>query len=130
MAKNSKKITLSSERQKEIEKSYVNTTQGRFIFIMMFVNTVIMLIGLLFALYVLVSGYQSIEVNENVSKLADKFLIFGGLITLICLFYYIKYSNSYKPEKKSNTEPKSTKKKSATESKGIKKKSTKKATKK
>ena len=112
MAKNSKKITLSSERQKEIEKSYVSTTQGRFIFIMMFVNTVIMLIGLLFALYVLVSGYQSIEVNENVSKLADKFLVFGGLITLICLFYYIRYSNSYKPEKKSNTEPKSTKKKS------------------
>lgn len=130
MAKNSKKITLSSERQKEIEKSYVSTTQGRFIFIMMFINTVIMLIGLLFALYVLVSGYQSIEVNENVSKLADKFLVFGGLITLICLFYYIRYSNSYKPEKKSNTEPKSTKKKSTTESKGIKKKSTKKATKK
>ena len=130
MAKNSKKITLSSERQKEIEKSYVSTTQGRFIFIMMFVNTVIMLIGLLFALYVLVSGYQSIEVNENVNKLADKFLVFGGLITLFCLFYYIRYSNSYKPEKKSNTEPKSTKKKSTTESKGIKKKSTKKATKK
>ncbi|MDD6272263.1 MAG: hypothetical protein PUA90_01940 [bacterium] len=130
MAKKAKKITLSSERQKEIESSYVSTAEGRFIFVMMFINTIVLLIGLLFSLYIVVASYQNMNLNENISQLADKFLVFGSLITLICLFYYIRYSNSYKPEKKS-TEPKAkVTKKKTTKSSSTKKPTNKKTTKK
>ena len=130
MAKKAKKITLSSERQKEIESSYVSTKEGRFIFVMMFINTVILLIGLLFSLYIVVASYQNMNIDDNVSQLADKFLVFGSLITLICLFYYIRFSNSYKPEKKLDESKAKVTKKKTTKSSSTKKTTNKKTSKK
>ena len=94
MAKTKKGLTISSPREKEIERSYISTQKGRLVFIVMFLNTVILLVGLLLSIYAIFAGYSNIDINNNISKLANKFLIFGGLIILFCLYHYINFSNT------------------------------------
>lgn len=95
MAKNSKKITVSSKREQEIEKSFLSTPKGKFIFVLMFINTIILLIGLLLSLHILVLGHKEIAFDYNLYVLGDKLLFFGACLILICLFYYISFSSDY-----------------------------------
>lgn len=93
MAKRKKIFTLSSEKEKEIEKNYVNTKQGKFIYLMMLINTIVLLIALLLSLYQLVCEFSGMGVDINITKISNKFMIFSSIIVLVCLYYYISYSN-------------------------------------
>ena len=105
-----KKFELSSEKEQEIEKSYVKTNYGKLNYVLMYVNCVILIIGLIFELGFLVSRIRNIELDESIAILGSKFLVFGSIVNLFCLYFYIKFSKNFD---KNNTRKASSKKQAA-----------------
>lgn len=126
MTKRDKKIVaLSSKKEQEIEKAYLDSKMGKLLYYVTIVGIIVLLAGLLVALYETLTLKANFYIQNSNAK---NLLLWGGVICTLSLLFYIKFSSDFnnKQTKKVATKPAT---KTVTKTKAVAKTAAKPATK-
>lgn len=104
MAKRKMNFTFGSEKEAKIEKAYVSTSTGKGFYVLTIVAFVSLLFGFLIKLYEYSSIANSIDIDltNPIYTYSDYLINWGGILSLVCLLFYIRFANTYK-EKRNTT---------------------------
>lgn len=92
-----KRITISSKREQEIERAYVQTPAGKVMFTLTLVACVALLVGLLIETYkVSAWGTEFINPDSLIYAYSNYLFMWGSFAALICMVFYIKFAVDYK----------------------------------
>ena len=110
-----KRIKLSSEEEQKIEKAYLDTATGKTMFTLTLVACFALIIGLLIETYKISNpGVDYSKLVESLFSYSEQLFIWGSIVALVGLFFYIRYASDFrnnKTEKKEKTPAKKTTKK-------------------
>lgn len=133
-----KRIKISSEEEQKIEKAYLDTATGKTMFTLTLVACFALIVGLLIETYKISNpGVDYSNLVETLFTYSEQLFIWGSIVALVGLFFYIKFAADFRNNKTVKKAPakkttkKVTKKAEKVEKKApVKKTATKKTTKK
>ena len=127
MAKD-RKLLISSKEEQKIEKAYLETTQGKVVFAATFVACFALIVGLLIETYKAAAwNTEFINPESFYYEYSRILFMWGGIVALVGLIFYIRFAIGYKNIKAKKSAKKATTEKKAPAKKVVKKETEKKA---
>lgn len=95
-----KRIKLSSEEEQKIEKAYLDTATGKTMFTLTLVACFALIVGLLIETYKISNpGVDYSNLVKTLFMYSEQLFIWGSIVALIGLFFYIKFAADFRNNK-------------------------------
>lgn len=100
-----KRIKLSSEEEQKIEKAYLDTATGKTMFTLTLVACFALIVGLLIETYKISNpGVDYSNLVETLFTYSEQLFIWGSIVALVGLFFYIKFAADFRNNKTAKKE--------------------------